>query len=184
LISAPWIQPFSSPGLLTRRLCLNFLRITAAFHDEPLPTYMQWTAGGLAPGLPKICWTLFWKFTLRLTRQPSGHLTLPAPPTHSPLLSLSFSRRVPQLNYGFLGVAVYKRGRSSPASAEFQSHRERPGGPPMPCKPCRAGRVKPSLPNRTLPRTRRIVKPLAGRRRLYLIAENSDRRRSLFQFSI
>jgi hypothetical protein len=30
------------------------LRITAAFHEEPPPTYMQWTAGGLAPGLPKI----------------------------------------------------------------------------------------------------------------------------------
>ena len=44
------------------------------------------------------------------------------------------------------------------ASADSQSHRERPGGPPMPCKPCRAGRVKPSLPNRTLPTTRRIVK--------------------------
>jgi len=24
------------------------LRIIAALHDEPMPTYMQWTAGGLA----------------------------------------------------------------------------------------------------------------------------------------
>jgi len=50
------------------------LRITAAFHDRPTPTYMRYTARGLASGLPKICWTLFWKSTLRLTRQPSGHL--------------------------------------------------------------------------------------------------------------
>jgi hypothetical protein len=28
-------------GLSTRRLCLNFLRITAALHDRPLPTYMD-----------------------------------------------------------------------------------------------------------------------------------------------
>ncbi len=30
--------------------------------------------------------------------------------------------------------------------------------PPTPCKPCRTGRINPNLPNRTLPRTRRIVK--------------------------
>jgi hypothetical protein len=41
-----------------------------------------------------------------------------------------------------------------------RAHRERlcPSGPPTPCKPCRTGRINPSLPNRTLPRTRRIVK--------------------------
>ena len=32
---------FSSPGLLVRRLSLNFLRITAALHNKPMPTYIQ-----------------------------------------------------------------------------------------------------------------------------------------------
>jgi len=41
-----------------------------------------------------------------------------------------------------------------------RAHRERPShsGPPTPCKPCIAGRIKSSLPNRTLLITRRIVK--------------------------
>ena len=61
-----------------------------------------------------------------------------------------------QLNYG---VVVYKRGRSSPASAKSQSSQRTPQRPPpTPCKPCRAGRIKPSLPNQMLLRTRRIVK--------------------------
>ena len=70
-----------------------------------------------------------------------------------------------QLNYGFLSVAFYKRGRSSPASAESQSLQRTPlpQQPPTPCKPCRAGRIKPSLPNRTLLRARRIVKTTSRR---------------------
>ena len=48
---------------------------------------------------------------------------------------------------------------AAPASAESQNPQRTPQRPPpTPCKPCRARRIKPSLPNRTLPRTRRIVK--------------------------
>jgi hypothetical protein len=38
-----------APSLASaRRFSLNLLRIIAALHDELMPTYMQWTAGGLA----------------------------------------------------------------------------------------------------------------------------------------
>ena len=58
MISAPWIQPFSGSasrhGVYALTFCVS-LRLFTTGLCRPI-----WTAGYLAPGLPKICWTLFW----------------------------------------------------------------------------------------------------------------------------
>jgi hypothetical protein len=116
LISAPdmGIATSLAPA---RRFSLNLLRITAAIHVRSLPTFMRYTADGLASGLPKIYWTPFWRSTLRLTRQLSIFLHFAAPQTHSPLSFPSYSRRVSSARYG---LSALRSTREAPHGVSLQ----------------------------------------------------------------